>query len=386
MDFSLSDEQTALQEAARRFARQALAPFAARWDAEAHFPLDTLREAAAQGFCALYLPEALGGLGMRRLDAALIFEELAAGCTSTAAYLTIHNMVGAMIAANATEAVASEWVPALACGDKFGSYCLTEPDAGSDAASLRTRAEPCAGGYRISGSKMFISGAGSTDVLLVMARTGAAGAGGISAFLVPADSTGIRYGKNERKMGWCSQPTRAISFDQVTVPARFRLGEEGQGFRIAMRGLDGGRVNIGACSVGCAQAALQAGLEHVRTRRQFGQTLDSMQSVQFRLADMLTELIAARQMVRLAAWQLDQASPDAGAYCAMAKRLASDTGFRVANEALQLLGGYGYLKDFPLERHVRDARVHQILEGTNEIMRLIIARRLLAEGAVDRLR
>jgi alkylation response protein AidB-like acyl-CoA dehydrogenase len=386
MDFELTEEQRALQDAARRFAREALAPSAAQWDAESIFPLDTLREAAGLGFCGLYVPEALGGLGMSRLDAALIFEELAAGCTSTAAYLTIHNMVAFMVATHASEETAREWVPEMAAGVRLGSYCLTEPDAGSDAASLRTRAAPCPGGYRIDGAKMFISGAGSTDVLLVMARTGGPGAAGISAFLVPADAAGIRYGKNERKMGWCSQPTRAISFDQVEVPARYRLGAEGEGFRIAMRGLDGGRINIGACSVGCAQAALDAGLAHVRTRRQFGQTLDSLQSVQFKLADMLTELVAARQMVRLAAWHLDRGSADAGAYCAMAKRLASDTGFRVANEALQLLGGYGYLKDFPLERHVRDARVHQILEGTNEIMRLIIARRLLADGATERLR
>jgi len=386
MDFSLDDEQRALQQAARRFAQEALAPNAAVWDADSHFPLETIAAAGELGFCGLYAPAALGGLGMSRLDAALIFEELAAGCTSTAAYLTIHNMVTGMVATHADAETAREWVPAMASGEKLASYCLTEPDAGSDAASLITRAEPCPGGYRISGAKMFISGAGSTDVLVVMARSGGPGADGISAFLVPADTPGIVYGKKERKMGWCSQPTRAIAFDQVEVPARFRLGAEGEGFRIAMRGLDGGRINIGACSVGCAQAALDAGLAHVRTRRQFGQTLDRLQSVQFKLADMLTDLVAARQMVRLAAWQLDSGSPDASAYCAMAKRLASDSGFRIANEALQLLGGYGYLQDFPLERHVRDARVHQILEGTNEIMRLIIARRLLADDAIERLR
>ncbi|GGY21089.1 acyl-CoA dehydrogenase [Paludibacterium paludis] len=340
------------------------------------------------GFCGLYTPEALGGLGVSRLDAALVFEELAAGCTSTAAYLTIHNMVTWMIASWARPEVAREWVPALAAGEKLGSYCLTEPGAGSDAASLATRAERDGDGdgYVLNGSKMFISGAGSTDVLVVMARTGGTGARGISAFLVPADLPGIQYGKKERKMGWNSQPTRAITFDNVNVPAACLLGEEGQGFTFAMKGLDGGRINIATCAVGTAQAALDAAVRYAGERRQFGQPLAEFQTVQFRLADMLTELIAARQMVHLAAWKLDTGSPDASAYCAMAKRLATDTGFRVANEALQVFGGYGYLKDFPLERHVRDARVHQILEGTNEIMRVIVARHLLKDGALETLR
>ncbi|BEV70719.1 MULTISPECIES: acyl-CoA dehydrogenase family protein [unclassified Paludibacterium] len=386
MDFALTDDQRAFQDAARRFAQDALAPHAAEWDEQEHFPLDAIRQAADLGFCGLYIPETFGGLGLGRQDAALIFEELAAGCTATAAYLTIHNMVGWMIARFARPEVAGHWVPQMVAGDKLGSYCLTEPNAGSDAASLQTRAERTAGGYRLSGSKMFISGAGSTDVLVVMARTGGPGAGGISAFVVPADAPGIGYGKKERKMGWCNQPTRAVTFDQVEIPADNLLGEEGQGFKLAMRGLDGGRINIAACALGCAQAALNAAGTYVQQRRQFGQHLAEMQSVQFRLADMLTELVAARQMVRLAAWQLDSGSPEAGTYCAMAKRFATDAGFKVANEALQLFGGYGYLKDFPLERHVRDARVHQILEGTNEIMRLIIARKLLSAGALDTLR
>ena len=386
MDFALSDDQRAFQDSARQFAAGELAPYAAQWDANTFFPIDTIRRAADMGFCALYLPERFGGLGLGRLDAAIVFEELAIGCTSTAAYLTIHNMVSWVIASFARPELANQWVPALASGQKLASYCLTEPNAGSDAAALETRAQRQGGHYRINGSKLFISGAGSTNVLLVMARTGGPGAGGISAFLVPAESPGILYGANERKMGWCSQPTRSVTFDQVEVPSDYLLGAEGEGFKFAMRALDGGRVNIGACSLGCAQAALNAAVDYVGQRRQFGQTLSSMQSVQFRLADMLTELVAARQMVRLAAWQLDSGAQNSSSYCAMAKRLASDTGFKVANEALQLFGGYGYLKDFPLERHVRDARVHQILEGTNEIMRLIIARRLLAPGALDLLR
>ncbi|TDR82018.1 acyl-CoA dehydrogenase family protein [Paludibacterium purpuratum] len=386
MDFALNEDQCAFQDAARRFAREELAPKAAQWDEQEHFPLETIRQAADLGFCGLYVPERFGGLGLGRLDAAIVFEELAAGCTATAAYLTIHNMVTWMVASFAQEAVAQRWAPKMVSGELLGSYCLTEPNAGSDAASLQTRAERVDGGYRLSGSKMFISGAGSTEVLVVMARSGGPGAGGISAFLVPADADGILYGKKERKMGWCSQPTRTIAFDQVSIPAENLLGREGEGFKLAMRGLDGGRINIGACAIGCAQAALNAAAGYVAERRQFGQPLAEMQSVQFRLADMLTELVAARQMVRLAAWQLDQASRDASAYCAMAKRFATDVGFKVANEALQLFGGYGYLKDFPLERHVRDARVHQILEGTNEIMRLIIARKLLSDGALDQLR
>jgi alkylation response protein AidB-like acyl-CoA dehydrogenase len=386
MDFALSDEQRAFQASAQRFARQELAPWAAQWDQEAFFPLETLRRAADMGFCALYLPVHLGGLALSRLDAALIFEELATGCTSTAAYLSIHNMVAWMIARYASTSLAQQWVPAMAAGHCFGSYCLTEPDAGSDAAALQTRAELRGGTYRLSGGKAFISGAGSTDVLVVMARSGGPGAAGISAFLVPAKAPGISYGKKEDKMGWRSQPTRAINFDQVEVPQEYRLGAEGEGFKIAMRALDGGRINIGACSLGCAQAALNAAVVYVEQRRQFGQQLAAMQSVQFRLADMLSDLVAARQLIRLAAWQLDQQQPQASAYCAMAKRYASDAGFKVANDALQLFGGYGYLRDFPLERYVRDVRVHQILEGSNEIMRLIIARQLLSPGALDALR
>lgn len=386
MDFALTEEQIAFQDSARDFAASELAPRAAEWDEEEIFPLEVIRRSGEMGFLGLYTPEAYGGLGLPRLDSAIIFEELAAGCTSTAAYLTIHNMVAWMIASFGSPELAQRWVPRMVSGELLGSYCLTEPGAGSDAASLKTRAERKGDHYVLNGSKMFISGAGSTQVLVVMARTGGPGPKGLSAFVVPADAAGVQYGKKEKKMGWNSQPTRAITFDNVEIPASNRLGEEGQGFAFAMKGLDGGRINIATCAVGTAQAALAAAQRYVQERQQFGQPLAELQSVQFRLADMLTELVAARQMVRLAAWKLDQASPDASAYCAMAKRLATDLSFNVANNALQLFGGYGYLKDFPLERHVRDLRVHQILEGTNEVMRMIVARKLLQDGALETLR
>ncbi|KMN81172.1 alkylation response protein AidB-like acyl-CoA dehydrogenase [Chromobacterium alkanivorans] len=386
MDFALTEEQIAFQDSARDFAASELAPRAAEWDEEETFPLEVIRRSGEMGFLGLYTPEAYGGLGLPRLDSAIIFEELAAGCTSTAAYLTIHNMVSWMIASFGSPELAERWVPRMVSGELLGSYCLTEPGAGSDAASLKTRAERKGDHYVLNGSKMFISGAGSTQVLVVMARTGGPGPKGVSAFVVPADAAGVQYGKKEKKMGWNSQPTRAITFDNVEIPAANRLGEEGQGFAFAMKGLDGGRINIATCAVGTAQAALAAAQRYVQERQQFGQPLAELQSVQFRLADMLTELVAARQMVRLAAWKLDQASPDASAYCAMAKRLATDLSFNVANNALQLFGGYGYLKDFPLERHVRDLRVHQILEGTNEVMRMIVARKLLQDGALETLR
>jgi len=386
MDFELSDEQREFQQAARAFAQGELAPHAANWDAESIFPVDTIAKAGELGFCGLYTPERWGGLGLSRQDAAIVFEELAGGCTSTTAYITIHNMVTWMLSRWGQEALCDEWVPALAAGQKLGSYCLTEPQAGSDAASLRTRARKEGDFYVLDGTKAFISGAGQTDMLVVMARTGGEGAAGISAFAVPANLPGISYGKKEEKMGWNSQPTRMISFDQVRVPAGNLLGAEGEGFAIAMKGLDGGRINIAICSVGTAQAALTRAQTYMTERSQFGRELAQFQALQFKLADMLTELVAARQMVRLAAWKLDQQSPDASSYCAMAKRFATDAGFKVCNEALQLHGGYGYIREYPLERHVRDTRVHQILEGTNEIMRLIVARAILKEGATENLR
>lgn len=381
MDFNLTEDQQAFADVAAQFARQALAPFAAEWDKQHIFPVDTLRQAGELGFCGLYTPEADGGLGLSRLDSAIIFEQLAMGCTATTAMLTIHNMATWMLATYGRDNVKADWLGDLVTGNKLASYCLTEPGAGSDAASLSTRAEKHGDNYEITGSKVFISGAGSTDVLIVMARTSNAGAKGISAFVVPADAPGITYGKREEKMGWNAQPTRMITFDKVVIPASHLLGEEGQGFSFAMKGLDGGRINIATCSIGTAQQALETARNYMHERQQFGKPLAAFQALQFKLADMTTELVAARQLVRLAAFKLDQNDPQATAYCAMAKRLATDVGFMVCNEALQIHGGYGYIKEYPLERHVRDVRVHQILEGTNEIMRLIISRSALQEGS-----
>jgi alkylation response protein AidB-like acyl-CoA dehydrogenase len=382
MDFELSEEQRAFADTARAFAHSEFAPHAAAWDRDSVFPKQAIARAGELGFCGLYAPESIGGLALPRLDATLVFEEMAAVDPSTTAFITIHNMATWMLGTWGSAAAHERWGADLTRGAKLASYCLTEPGAGSDAAALKTRAVPSGDGYVLNGSKAFISGAGATDVLIVMARTGAAGAGGVSAFAVPADAPGVSYGKNEHKMGWHSQPTCAISFDNVKVPFEHRLGEEGEGFRIAMKGLDGGRINIATCSVGAAQGALDAARRYLHERQQFGKPLASLQGLQFRLADMATELVAARQMVRLAACKLDGGSPDASTYCAMAKRFATDAGFNVCNDALQLHGGYGYLSEFPLERLVRDTRVHQILEGTNEIMRVIVARKLL-DGESD---
>ena len=382
MDFELSDEQRLLTDSARAFAARELAPHAADWDREQHFPVEVIRRAAEQGYLALYIAEEDGGLGLSRLSSSLIFEQLAAGCVATTAYLTIHNMATWMLASFADQALKDTWLPGLISGQTLASYCLTEPDAGSDAANLRTRARREGDEYVIDGSKCFISGAGSTQVLIVMARTGEDGAKGISCFLVPADAPGGRYGRNEDKMGWKAQPTRTITFEGVRIPACHRIGPEGEGFVYAMKGLDGGRLNIASCSLGAAQAALQQSLRYVEERKQFGKPLSQFQALQFKLADMLTDLTASRQMVRLAAHKLDHGHGEASLYCAMAKRFATDHCFNVCNEALQLHGGYGYLNDYPLERWVRDARVHQILEGTNEIMRVIVARRLLQQGGM----
>lgn len=383
MDFELSDEQQAFRAAARDFADNELAPHAAEWDEQAHFPRQAIALAGELGFCGVYTPESFGGMGLPRLDAAIIFEELARADPSTAAFITIHNMATWMVATWAQPEVAQQWVPKMAAGELLGSYCLTEPGAGSDAASLRTRAERDGDDYLISGAKAFISGAGATDLLVVMARTSDTGARGISAFAVPANSDGISYGKKEQKMGWNSQPTRTITFDNVRIPAKNRLGEEGEGFRIAMKGIDGGRINIATCSVGAAQGALSHAQAYMHERKQFGKPLAEFQALQFKLADMATELVAARQMVRLAASKLDRQDPQATVFCAMAKRLATDLCFKVCNDALQLHGGYGYIREFPLERLLRDARVHQILEGTNEIMRVIIARHVLQTTPTD---
>lgn len=387
MDFELTEEQRLLVDSARQFASRELAPHAADWDRDHHFPVDVIKRAAEQGYLALYLKEDDGGLGLSRLSASLIFEQLSAGCIATTAFLTIHNMASWMLASFADQALKDAWLPRLVSGELLASYCLTEPDAGSDAAHLRTRARRDGDEYVLDGSKCFISGAGSTDVLIVMARTGEdSGAKGVSCFLVPADAEGVKYGRNELKMGWRAQPTRTITFEGVRIPAGNRIGPEGQGFVYAMKGLDGGRINIASCSLGAAQAALEQSLRYVEERKQFGKPLSDFQSLQFKLADMLTDLTASRQMVRLAAHKLDHGHSEASLYCAMAKRFATDHCFTLCNEALQLHGGYGYLNDYPLERWVRDSRVHQILEGTNEIMRVIIARRLLDQGGMlDRL-
>ena len=377
MDFALNDDQAAIQAAARAFAAAELAPHSARWDEEKVFPVETLRAAAALGFAGLYVREEVGGSGLSRLDAALVFEELSRGDVSVAAYISIHNMVSWMIDRFGNDAQRQRWLPRLATMELLSSYCLTEPGAGSDAASLATRAERDGDDYVLTGAKAFISGAGTSDLYLVMARTGEGGARGVSAFLVEAGTPGLSFGAQERKMGWNAQPTAMVHFDGVRVPAAHRIGAEGEGFRFAMAGLDGGRINIAACSLGGAGLALETAREHLSARRQFGRPLADFQALQFRLADMATELEAARLMVRRAAFALDAGDPDATLYCAMAKRFATDGGFEVANQALQLHGGYGYLRDYPLERIVRDLRVHQILEGTNEIMRVIISREIL---------
>ncbi len=383
MNFELNDQQRFFVDSAKAFSLGELAPPAAQWDAESIFPKATLKAAGDLGFMGMYTPEAAGGLGMSRLDASLIVEELARGCTTTAAFLTIHNMATAMIGKYCQQTVIDAWCPALVAGEKLASYCLTEPGSGSDAASLKTRAVQEGQDYLVSGSKVFISGAGDTDVLVVMTRTGDEGPGGITALLIPADAEGVSYGKKEHKMGWNAQPTRMVSFENVRVPVSNRLGEEGQGFAIAMEGLDGGRINIATCSVGTAQQALEDAVAYVTERKQFDSTIADFQNTQFKLADMATELVASRQMIRLAASKLDLGDPQATTYCAMAKRFATDAGFTICNQALQLFGGYGYIKEYPVERYVRDTRVHQILEGTNEIMRVIIGRRLLMNDALE---
>ncbi|EHK9074561.1 acyl-CoA dehydrogenase family protein [Vibrio parahaemolyticus] len=379
MDFELNEDQRAFADTAQQFSLERLAPMAAEWDEKQIFPKDVLKEAGELGFLSLYTPEEHGGLGLSRLDASIVFEQLSMGCTSTTAFMTIHNMVSWMVASFATEDVRAKYCPKLVTGEWLGSYCLTEPNAGSDAASLTTTASKKGDTYVLNGGKAFISGAGETDVLVVMARTGEAGAKGVSAFVVPAQADGISYGRKEPKMGWNSQPTRAVTFDNVVIPASHLLGEEGQGFIFAMKGLDGGRINIATCSVGTAQQALNQATQYMQERKQFGKSLAQFQALQFKLADMATELVAARQLVRYAASKLDRGDSDATTYCAMAKRFATDVGFQICDQALQIYGGYGYIKEYPMERYFRDVRVHQILEGTNEIMRLIIARRLLSE-------
>jgi alkylation response protein AidB-like acyl-CoA dehydrogenase len=381
VNFDLTEDQQMFADLAKQFSDSELLPNAAKWDQEHIFPKDVIAKAGELGFCGLYSPEDAGGLGLSRLDSSIIFEQLAMGCTATTAMMTIHNMATWMVATWGTSSVKDTWCPSLVSGEKLASYCLTEPGSGSDAASLSTSAKKDGDHYVVNGSKVFISGAGDTDILVVMVRTGVAGPKGISALAIPAGLDGIIYGKAEEKLGWNAQPTRQITFDNVKVPVEHLLGNEGEGFSIAMKGLDGGRINIATCSIGTAQQALNSAMGYMQEREQFGKPLAAFQGLQFKLADMATELVAARQMVRLAAYKLDKNDPEKTAYCAMAKRFATDVGFQVCDAALQIHGGYGYIKEYPLERHFRDVRVHQILEGTNEIMRVIIARRLLTEGA-----
>jgi alkylation response protein AidB-like acyl-CoA dehydrogenase len=375
--FALSADQVAIVEMARGFAAERLAPHALAWDAQKHFPVEVIREAAGLGMAGIYVREESGGSGLTRLDAALIFEALATGCPAVAAYISIHNMVAWMVDRFGDADQRARHLPPLCRMEWLGAYCLTEPACGSDAAALTTRARADGDCYVLDGVKQFISGAGAADVYLVMARSGGPGAGGISAFLVESGMKGLSFGANERKMGWNAQPTRQVILQGVRVPAANRLGQEGDGFRIAMAGLDGGRLNIAACALGGAQAALEKTLAYMAERRAFGRALNDFQALQFRLADMSIELEAARSFLWRAAAALDARAPDATMLCAGAKRFVTDAAFNVANQALQLHGGYGYLAEYGIEKIVRDLRVHQILEGTNEIMRLIVARALL---------
>ena len=383
MDFDLNSDQKHYRDLAKSFSDKELKPNAAEWDKEAFFPKETLKKAGELGFLSLYVDTNLGGMGLGRLDASIVFEQLAQGCTSTTAFMTIHNMAIWMVSKFGSEELKTEWFPQLSSGEKLASYCLTEPGSGSDSASLRTTAKKDGDNFILNGSKAFISGSGATDCLVLMARTGDSGAKGISCFLIPADLPGIEYGKNEPKMGWKNQPTRLVSLTDVKVSKENLVGEEGNGFKIAMQGLDGGRINIATCSIGTAQSALEEAQNYMNQREQFGKKISEFQTMQFKIADMVTELIAARTMTRLAASKLDKNDSEATIYSAMAKRFATDVGFNVCNEALQIFGGYGYIQEYPLERYVRDVRVHQILEGTNEIMKMIIGRRMIMEDAAS---
>ncbi len=378
--FDLTDDQLAIREMAERFTASEITPFAARWDEESAFPRALLQKAGALGFGAIYVSEASGGIGLGRMESALIMEAMAYGCPSTSAFISIHNMASWMIDCFGSDAVKAKFLPALVPMDHVASYCLTEPGAGSDAASMKTTAVRDGDYFVVTGSKAFISGGGANDIYVTMVRTGGPGAAGVSCLVIEKDRPGLSFGANERKLGWRSQPTALVHFDAVRVPVENLVGAEGQGFRIAMAGLDGGRLNIGACSLGGAQRAIDETLNYVRDRRQFGKAIADFQNTQFQLADMETELQAARALLYLAAAKVTAGAPDKTKFAAMAKRLATDTGSAVVDRALQLHGGYGYLMDYPIERLWRDLRVHRILEGTNEIMRVITAREMLREG------
>jgi butyryl-CoA dehydrogenase len=380
MQFALTEDQIAVRDMARDFAAEKIAPYALKWDEEKFFPVDVMREAAALGIGGIYIRDDVGGSALTRFDAALIFEALATGCPTVSSFISIHNMASWMIDAYGSDAQRQKWLPRLCTMELIASYALTEPGAGSDAAALSTRAVRDGDHYVLNGQKQFISGAGKSDIYVAMVRTGSDGAGGVSTLVIEDDTPGVSFGANERKMGWNAQPTRAVIFENARVPVANRLGDEGIGFKIAMAGLDGGRLNIAACSLGGAQSALDKSLAYMKERKAFGKRLEEFQALQFRLADMATELEAARTFLWRAAAALDRKDPDASMLCAMAKRFGTDAGFEVANQALQLHGGYGYLSEYGIEKIVRDLRVHQILEGTNEIMRVIVARKLI-EGA-----
>jgi alkylation response protein AidB-like acyl-CoA dehydrogenase len=380
MQFALTEDQIAVRDMAREFAAEKIAPFALKWDEEKFFPVGVMREAAALGMGGIYIRDDVGGSALTRFDAALIFEALATGCPTVSAFISIHNMASWMIDAYGSDAQRQKWLPRLCTMELLASYGLTEANAGSDAAAVNTRAVRDGDHYVLNGQKQFISGAGTSDLYVTMVRTGGEGAGGISTLVIEGDTPGVSFGANERKMGWNAQPTRAVIFENARVPVANRLGDEGVGFKIAMSGLDGGRLSIAACSLGGAQSALDKSLAYMKERKAFGQRLDEFQALQFRVADMATELEAARTFLWRAASSLDRKDADSSMLCAMAKRFGTDAGFEVANQALQLHGGYGYLAEYGIEKIVRDLRVHQILEGTNEIMRVIVARKLI-EGA-----
>ncbi|MGZ8351701.1 MAG: acyl-CoA dehydrogenase family protein [Allosphingosinicella sp.] len=377
--FDLDDEQRQIQEMARNFTADAITPFAAEWDEKHIFPRDTIRQAAELGFGSIYVSEESGGIGLGRLEAALIMEAMAYGCPSTSAFISIHNMASWMIERFGSAAVKAKYLPSMIPMERMGSYCLTEPGSGSDAAALKTRAVKDGDHYVVSGSKAFISGAGENEVYVTMVRTGVDGPKGISCLVIEKDMPGVSFGAQERKLGWHSQPTAQVNFDEVRVPAENLVGGEGEGFRIAMMGLDGGRLNIGACSLGGAQRCLDEAIAYTRERKQFGTPIADFQAIQFTLADMETELQAARMLLYVAAVKVTENAPDKSRFAAMAKRLATDTGSSVVDRALQLHGGYGYLQDYPVERFWRDLRVHSILEGTNQIMRVIVARDMLRQ-------
>ncbi len=378
--FSLTEDQIAIRDMAQGFAAETLAPHAVRWDEEKHFPVEEMRQAAALGMGGIYIRDDVGGSGLSRLDAAVIFEALSTGCPTVAAYISIHNMCAWMIDRYGSDEQRHKFLPQLCSMEHLASYCLTEPGAGSDAAALKTKAVLDGDHYVLDGQKQFISGAGVSDVYVVMVRTGEAGPSGISTIVVEKGTPGLSFGANEKKMGWNAQPTRAVIFENCRVPVANRIGPEGIGFKIAMAGLDGGRLNIGACSIGGAQGALDKALAYAQERKAFGSRIADFQALQFKLADMAIELEAARTFLWRAAAALDAKTPDASKLCAMAKRVATDTGFEVANQALQIHGGYGYLADYGIEKIVRDLRVHQILEGTNEVMRMIVARSLVGRA------